>query len=91
MQAWKAREEAGRVSGASPYRPQANGRPERFLRNLELGMRYRSGLEGYIDYNEDRLHGSLDIDSLETYLRVLGPGRRQGRSGKITRNGPTRT
>ena len=61
-----------RPTASSPYHPQTNGRPEKFLRSLEREIRYRRSLAAYIRYyDEDRLHGSLDIDSYETPLMAF--------------------
>ncbi len=55
-----------------PYRPQTNGKLERFHRSLEGEIWHYGTLDGYIEYyNTDRLHFSLDMDNYETPLMAF--------------------
>ena len=61
-----------RQTAPRPYRPQTNGRPERFLRSPEREIPYHDGLPEYVThYNEYRLHGSPDWRSMETPLKAF--------------------
>ena len=61
-----------RQTASRPCHPQTNGKMERLFQSLEREIKYRKSLAAYISYyNEDRLHGSLDIDSYETPLMAF--------------------
>ena len=68
-----------------PYRPQTNGKLERFHRSIEDEIWHYESLSACVQYyNERRLHFSPDI---ETYRHPCGRSRikrRLKRSGKIT-------
>lgn len=55
-----------------PYRPQTNGKIERFHRTLEEEIKHYKSLAEYIEYyNERRLHWSLDIQNRQTPLMAF--------------------
>ena len=55
-----------------PYRPQANGKLERFHRSIEDEVWHYNGLDDHAKYyNTDRLHWALDIDNCETPLMAF--------------------
>ena len=55
-----------------PYRPQTNGKFERFYRSIEKEIHHYESLSEYIEYyNERRLHFSLDMHNHETPLKAF--------------------
>ena len=56
-----------------PYHPQTNGKLERLFRSVEDEIWHHESMSEYVRYyNEERLHGSLDIDDGETPLQAFG-------------------
>ena len=56
-----------------PYHPQTNGKLERLHQSIENEIWHHESMSGYVRYyNEERLHGSLDIDNCETPLLAFG-------------------
>ena len=55
-----------------PYRPQTNGKLERFHRSIEGEIHNYESLSGYIEYcSERRFHFSLDMQNYETLLKAF--------------------
>ena len=56
-----------------PHHPQTNGKPERLHGSIENELGRHESVSGYVrHYNEERLHGALDIDDCETPLLAFG-------------------
>ena len=56
-----------------PHHPQTNGKLEMFHRSIENELGRHESMSEYVRYyNEERLHGSLDIDDCEMSLLAFG-------------------
>ncbi len=60
-----------RLINSRPYRPQTDGKLERFHRGIKEEIWHCGGLDGYVEYYTDRLHFSLDIDNYKTPLMAF--------------------
>ena len=69
-----------------PHHPQTNGKLERLHKSIEDEIWCHESLSEYVRYyNEERLHGSLDIDDCETPLLAFG---RRRATGAIRKTNP---
>ena len=69
-----------------PYRPQTNGKPERFHAIIEAEIGRHDGLEDCVGYyNNRRLHFSLDTTNIEMPLAAW---RSRQASGEVCRANP---
>ena len=70
-----------------PHRPRTSGKLKRLYRSIESEIWHHDSVSEYVRYyNEERLHGALDIDDCEVPLQAFG----RRRAGDATRKNSPR-